>query len=245
MCILWSAAAIGVLPYDATAALSSTGHIYDPVAVMLSKSFNANSAAHATLKLSVLGLAFSAISTTVIGSLLTLTQFLEDVFEVRKITESKKRSTTKIFLKIFSVLPCVIIAASGNENLYFYATAFAGAFPVTALWGLFPALCYLRLRHRQRERVEDLSLRTTNSTIGAYALAAISIIMLSINLFEIAPTVTGFLNHINRKLAMITMSIWRHITKEWSAICITISIMTGTTGDTMKKQMVPQSGCHK
>ena len=42
--------------------------------------------------------------------------------------------------RLLTVLPPTIIAALGSTSLYYLATAFAGAFPCTMLWGLFPSL---------------------------------------------------------------------------------------------------------
>jgi len=49
---------------------------------------------------------------------------------------------------LLTVVPPTVVSAFGSPALYYLATAFAGAFPVTALWGFFPSAARLVLRRR-------------------------------------------------------------------------------------------------
>lgn len=156
MCLLWAAAAIAVMPYaspDGTTAVLSAA-LSDPVARLLAASGGADLR---LLQGSILLLAGSAISTTVIGSLLTTMQFLQDVARVPPDTLPATGHTIRLRLglRIVALAPCTLIAAFGGRGLYYAATAFAGAFPVVLLWGLFPAVAYYRMRsHLPKEEAD-------------------------------------------------------------------------------------------
>jgi tyrosine-specific transport protein len=189
MCLLWTAVSIMTVPFHSMAAT------YDPVNRLLA--ITVGSTGYAVLKYSILVLAFSAISTTVIGSLLTLTQFLEDIFSVNRIEPQHHRDSTRLLLKALAIVPCALVAASGSDTLYYAATAFAGAFPVTLLWGLFPALAYIRLQDYKNSGTSSvaesipskqlkgptLSMRTISNI-----MVLLSYFMLCTNMFLLIPT---------------------------------------------------------
>jgi hypothetical protein len=158
MCIMWTAAAICAAPYSAAA--------FDPVQTLLGASQSKS------LRLCILTLAASAITTTAIGSLLTMSQFFQDALTLRRGRAALARA--------LAIVPCTLIAALGSRSLYYYATAFAGMFPVLLLWGLFPPLAFLCLRRGQK---------TSSDGVGGgveVALARVNVIIslavLSVNL---------------------------------------------------------------
>ena len=90
-------------------------------------------------------LAASAITTTVIGSILTLKQFFNDlIFSIllnKDINKNKDISNINNTVNnnnkrqawlssLLSIVPATIISATGSADLYYLATAFSGAFPV-------------------------------------------------------------------------------------------------------------------
>jgi len=114
MCILWSAVALGLTPLSAGA--------IDPVSYLIQRNADTK-----VISMAVTTLAFAAIQTTVIGSVLASTQFITDIFP-------KINPTTSKSVAIF--IPALI--AMGPSSLYYSMTHLAGAFPVILLWGLIP-----------------------------------------------------------------------------------------------------------
>ena len=173
-------------------------------------------------------LAFSAISTTVIGALLSTGQFLEDIFEGEGKSESvgigidegegfkvEDKGLEKtmdapeispgqggviairpvrlvrpivrpVFLMAASIAPPALVAAYGSRQLYYAATAFAGAFPCTFLYGLLPPLCNLSLRYRLRgQRMgkdNSPAAREGGAVVLQFLLALLSAAMMLANL---------------------------------------------------------------
>jgi tyrosine-specific transport protein len=131
MCVIWSFVALGFAPV-----VTSVGNaLVDPVEVLLQSSSR-------WLSTSIRVLSLSAIATTIIGSLLALTQFFDDLTLSRNMVPGK---LPKVLNKFISIMPATLIAAFGSKSLYLSCTQFAGAFPVTALWCLLPSLVCLRL----------------------------------------------------------------------------------------------------
>ena len=114
MCVIWSAVALGLTP--------PTASMIDPVSYLIQGNANTK-----VVSIAVTTLAFAAIQTTVIGSVLACTQFITDIFPKMNPSVSKN-------LAIF--IPALI--AMGPTSLYYSMTHLAGAFPVILLWGLIP-----------------------------------------------------------------------------------------------------------
>ena len=175
MCLVWTAAAIGAVPFDPLT--------FDPVQTLLAAS-SASFSSSQSLRLSILSLAGSAISTTVIGTLLASTQFLEDVFRLRRRRSSHAAAPTSAperrdrlarwAVRAAALVPCALVSAFGSRRLYYLATAFAGQFPVTLLWGLLPPLAYLRLAQR-------LAIPDRPSLVLPVLNIALSVFMLAVN----------------------------------------------------------------
>lgn len=258
MCIIWNLVALGIVSPHALLASGGTGVLNDPVAVLLSLQKQSSRAGSAGItgtgidlgrlvSASVLSLAFCAISTTVIGSLLTAKQFVEDVFvssatgpgpghdmppvatsqtstdtdtdtsipasatsigrasSIHSLSakdmeatgnrgirmdgsrsggggggSSRSRNISNLLHTGLAICPAAFIAAFGGESLYFVATAFAGAFPVTFLWGLFPPLAALRLRKKLWEK--GLTVEKLLPAPLAYFLAGMSAVALLLNI---------------------------------------------------------------
>ena len=194
MCIVWTLVAVGLTPIN-TAAMTMMD---DPIDSMMRSVQQFTTGATASSSLlryaplvlsnSVTVFALSAISTTVIGSLLTVSQFLVDIMSELMAVKSSTNSNTNTsaaalhsrvpdkktvaIARVLSILCPAAIVAVGSKSLYYAATAFAGAFPVTLLWGLLPTAASLKLRGRSR---------TERSSILDKLLCIVSILMLIIN----------------------------------------------------------------
>jgi len=121
----------------------------------------------------VTSLAFSAVTTTVIGSYLALEHFFWDIFDRRKVqtvlkkdcitkapthlsTESVSLSLSQLklpvhfFVRSLTVLPSLCFALLG-PHMFYAAVEFAGAFPVTALWCVAPPLMAIATNYSLRK----------------------------------------------------------------------------------------------
>ena len=174
MCIAWTGAALSAAPFDPL-----TRTLFDPV-----NSLVARGASSQSLRSSILTLAASAISTTVIGTLLASTNFLEDVFRVDSNALPRKQALTRLALRCIALFPCALLSAYGSRELYYAATAFAGMFPVTALWGLFPPLAFLSLSRRVRQGKLNGKMHLSHTL--AMLNVVVSIFLLAFNLFAAA-----------------------------------------------------------
>jgi tyrosine-specific transport protein len=175
MCLIWSCVALGIVPYEPALAATSGSAIYDPLSRLSQRVMSRGGPIGKIFLTSLNTMAGSAICTTVFGSILATTQYLDDViatsFRARKDT-----SWTKIFKHAFAVFPSAMIAALGSSELYYHATAFAGEFPCTFLFGLIPPLCNLRLRWKRREKGEATPLKEVTVQIF---LASVSVTLLA------------------------------------------------------------------
>lgn len=177
MCIAWTGAALSAAPFDPL-----TRTLFDPV-----HSLVARGASSQSLRSSILTLAASAISTTVIGTLLASTNFLEDIFRVDRIAPPRKQALARLALRCIALFPCALLSAYGSRELYYAATAFAGMFPVTALWGLFPPLAFLSLSRRQAQaHLSKVNGKIYFSRTLALLNVGISVFLLAVNLFAAA-----------------------------------------------------------
>ena len=129
--IAWATLGLGLLrpgvdPVDVLLANSRTAA---PVRVELSPSHSEGSTMLPTQAPTAV-LAFSAVATTALGSVLALRS---------DATRSRRRAAC------LAALPAVAIAMS-SPDVFFRAMDFAGAYPVALLWGVFPPIALLRLR---------------------------------------------------------------------------------------------------
>jgi tyrosine-specific transport protein len=163
MCIVWTLVAVGLVPPEALAAN------LDPVDSIIRKGSS-------WVSLSVLVLALSAITTTVIGTFLSLAQFIEDVLSYVPQVAAKRKGELS---KLLSVIPATMISVCGSKTLYYVATSFAGAFPVTLLWGVFPTAASFYYNFK-KERHKGWQNRTTQ-----VLLLSVSILMIIYNAFSV------------------------------------------------------------
>ena len=191
MCVVWTLVAIGLTPVTTAAVLMMDDPIDSMMRSIQQLTVGAASSssllrfAPIVLSNSVTAFALSAISTTVIGSLLTVSQFLVDIMSEFMVVKPSMTAASSsvvhqrlpdkrkiVIARMISILCPATIVAVGSKSLYYAATAFAGAFPVTLLWGLLPTAANLKLRRRPRT---DLS-----STVDIL-LCIVSILMLITN----------------------------------------------------------------
>jgi amino acid permease len=171
MCIVWTLTALGLVPV--TAASAATGTMIDPVQVLINSASTATTFSFShVVTYSVKSLALSAVATTVIGSFLVMSQFFEDVLYSSG-PKRKWTSSNAPIARALAVIPGTLVAIFGSPSLYYAATAFAGAFPVTLLWGLFPPLAVLKLRQNRK---------LDKKTVFNVVLSLLGFALLSVNL---------------------------------------------------------------
>jgi hypothetical protein len=161
MCVLWTAISLGLVPFQPNL-------MVDPINVLLESSTPG-------LSNSLLVFALSAMSTTIIGSFLACRQFFQDILSPYR-KKFPKNWLIRSAPEALTMIPPTAVAALGSPSLYYLATNFAGAFPVTFLWGLLPPLAYLALQKKNIIRNSSKLQTTTNM-----ALVATSALMLSLN----------------------------------------------------------------
>jgi amino acid permease len=181
MCLAWTAVALGIVPYDASTAVSMAGFgsVYDPLGGLgdIVSSSGGGGPVGRVFLASVNVLAGTAICTTVIGSILACAQYYEGVipnYHPARVVDhrgAKEGGEAKggdggdddnddrrravffrgVFIHALAIAPSAFIALRGSSDLYYRATSFAGEFPCTLLYGLMPPLCNLRLRWKHRK----------------------------------------------------------------------------------------------
>jgi hypothetical protein len=82
---------------------------------------------------------------------------------------------------LLTVVPPTVVSAFGSPALYYLATAFAGAFPVTALWGFFPSAARLVLRRRAGASTAGSTAQGYPGRAADVAVAALSVALLVTN----------------------------------------------------------------
>eukprot|EP00977_Amphora_coffeiformis_P019445 scaffold7234_cov181-Amphora_coffeaeformis.AAC.6 len=99
----------------------------------------------------VLLLSYGAIGTTILGSLLAMAHFANDMICSKLGYCSLRWSAMASALTV--ALPCTL--ACIGPSIYLPLLSFAGAYPTTLLYGLAPALAALVLRRRLQKGMED------------------------------------------------------------------------------------------
>ena len=161
MCLIWSCVALGIVPYEPALVATTNGgsSIYDPLSKLSQTVIGEGNSMGKLFLSSVHAMAGSAICTTVFGSILATTQYLDDV--ITHLFGGRKDSFWRsIYKHSFAIIPSAMIAALGSSELYYHATSFAGEFPCTFLFGLIPPLCNLKLRwvhSEDRTQTQDTS----------------------------------------------------------------------------------------
>ncbi|KAG5178578.1 Tryptophan/tyrosine permease family-domain-containing protein [Tribonema minus] len=137
MCLSWSLVALGLVPPAAGAALKAGG---DPVNVLLRQG--------GSMGALVSALAACAITTTVAGSYLALSQFLWDALGARRGGGRREgegkgqggaRGVSALGVAALTVVPSLLLAVT-SPGAFYAAVEFAGAYPVTILWCIGPPL---------------------------------------------------------------------------------------------------------
>ena len=181
MCVIWSCVALGIVPYEpatlvTTATSGSSSAIYDPLSRLSERAISKGGSIGKIFLTSVNTMAGSAICTTVFGSILATTQYLDDVIVTLFGARRNDKSKTKLFKYAFAIFPSAIVASLGSSELYYRATAFAGEFPCTFVFGFIPPLCNLRLRWNRREHGGTNQWKEITAQIF---LAVVSVVILA------------------------------------------------------------------
>lgn len=175
MCLIWSCIALGIVPYDPLLECRSDKAIYDPLSRLGERVLTKGGSIGNLFLTSVNIMAGSAICTTVFGSILATIQYLDDV--IANSFGTRRGRNNRLSKIAFALIPSVCIAVLGSKELYYHATAFAGEFPCTLLFGLIPPLCNLRLRWTQKEQGETIRLKHVTSQV---LLATVSAAILAV-----------------------------------------------------------------
>jgi len=99
----------------------------------------------------VILLSYGAIGTTILGSLLAMAHFANDMICSKLGYSSFRWSAVASAFTI--ALPCAL--ACVGPSIYLPLLSFAGAYPTTLLYGLAPSLAALVLRRRLQQHVPD------------------------------------------------------------------------------------------
>lgn len=129
-----------------------------------------------SLRSTVIGLAFSAVVTTIIGSLLALGSLFGDLLGVRA-TSGQGGGKTWL-ARGLTVIPPLMLAMSG-PRIYYAATEFAGAYPVTILWGVMPPLMLWMQLQTSTGGLEDKGGGWVTSPLLLVALAGVAVALLT------------------------------------------------------------------
>lgn len=161
-----------------------TSTVADPVSVLLASS--------GPVQMPLFCLAFTAILTTILGSYLALLSPLND-FLGRRSDEKKSKSYSESILRRIKVASIITIPASviacTSPTIFLSAIDFAGSYPVLLLWGVIPPITVLFQRMRERkapnngEKVNP-DLKSSGSSLWLVFLAAISLAMVGMNVFD-------------------------------------------------------------
>jgi amino acid permease len=179
MCLIWSCVSLGIVPYEPP--MGGGLAKYDPLSSLGERVLLKGSSGSIIGKLfltSVNTMACSAICTTVFGSILATTQYLDDVI-TNSFGARRHATATNIFKHVFAIVPSSMIAVLGSSELFYHATAFAGEFPCTLLFGLIPPLCNLRLRWKKKEQrgEQEKAMQLKDVTVQIFlALVSVAII---------------------------------------------------------------------
>lgn len=134
MFLIWNAVILGSM--GGLASLSTSSEVLDPLAILRNNTESPG--------LSIVVSVFSefAIATSFIGFTYGLLDFLKDAFQVREITSDNR-------LPFYSIvfLPALGLSTL-NPNIFFTALDYAGAFSISVLGGILPAIMAWTLRYR-------------------------------------------------------------------------------------------------
>lgn len=144
MFLVWNAVILGSI--GGLSSLGSVSEGFDPLTVLR------NNASLPGLSIVVSVFSEFAIATSFIGFTYGLLDFLKDALQVREITPDNR-------LPFYSVIFLPALGLSTlNPNIFFAALDYAGAFSISVLGGILPAVMAWKLRYRSS--ATDLTSRT-------------------------------------------------------------------------------------
>lgn len=169
MFLIWNAVILGSM--GGLASLSTGSEVLDPLAILRNNTESPG--------LSIVVSVFSefAIATSFIGFTYGLLDFLKDAFQVREITSDNR-------LPFYSIvfLPALGLSTL-NPNIFFTALDYAGAFSISVLGGILPAIMAWTLRYRSPWQTSPQTLvpggRGTLIIMVVLAVAVIAIQILT------------------------------------------------------------------
>eukprot|EP00931_Biecheleriopsis_adriatica_P102045 TRINITY_DN77072_c0_g1_i1.p1 TRINITY_DN77072_c0_g1~~TRINITY_DN77072_c0_g1_i1.p1 ORF type:complete len:264 (+),score=44.54 TRINITY_DN77072_c0_g1_i1:1-792(+) len=126
----WSALGLGLVPFFA----SGGGLRADPIDVLLQSA--------GPVATGIASLGACAVTTTIIGTYLALRAFFADALG----------SVTQASAALVAAVLMALAVASTSPEIFFGVIDFAGAYPVTLLWGCLPPLMALRSLPRRGRR---------------------------------------------------------------------------------------------
>lgn len=131
------------------------------------------------IRIPLLGLAWSATSTTILSSYMALKTIWTDVFmsTTSKMTKRKTIHRNKCLMTLSIVFPACAIA-SISPDIFLRAIDFAGSYPVLWLWGVLPPIMSLRLSSQKMNKSSNkiALFRVWSLLIVSLGMVAMSII---------------------------------------------------------------------
>ena len=133
MFALWNAVILAAIPLEAQQA-GSIDSVTDPLEWLRT------SGVHPNLGLAVAIFSELAIATSFIGFVFCLLDVFEDIFKPNLIQQYRK-----LFFYSLTFIPPLLLSLI-NPNIFYQAIDFAGAFGISILFGIIPALMVWKLR---------------------------------------------------------------------------------------------------
>ena len=169
LCLLvgWSALGLASLP----ASMSGGG---DPVQILLQQT-------NSPIRIPLLGLSWSAISTTILSCYMALNHLYQDSYG-KKSKESSNNSNNRfhrhtIVPALSIVIPACTIAST-SPDIFFKAISFAGSYPVLWLWGILPPIMAIRQQQKQKKKEWNILQKIRVGTLLSLSLTMATMVVI-------------------------------------------------------------------
>jgi tyrosine-specific transport protein len=172
--LLWVLIIVGIIPYAGKLGMLAIAKADHPIALLpqaISKYTNSNILAQNNNLFS-----FCALTTSMLGVLLSLQDFLADGFRIKS-----KNTNTKLFLILACTIPPLLLIYF-LPGLFIDALSYGGVF-IAILYGVLPPIMAWKARY-QRELVSQYQLPGGKPLLVILLLAALAIILMQILLTQ-------------------------------------------------------------
>ncbi len=169
LCLLvgWSALGLSSLPTS----MSGGG---DPVQIMLQQT-------DSPIRIPLLGLSWSAISTTILSCYMALNNLYQDSYGKKPKESSNKNNNRFHRHTIVPALSIVIPAcaiASTSQDIFFKAISFAGSYPVLWLWGILPPVMAIRQQQKHKKKEWSILQKIRVGTLLSLSLTMATMVVI-------------------------------------------------------------------